>query len=135
MPLPGGRGALDAGVATVAGADAVGPGVELAQRGGLEARGGLLVEWAEALGQLPCKNGDFAFDAALNSAFNALDLPLFLPLFSPLFDGFSQHGFVLQQGAEVGQFDAQGVPWAEHAVKPHDERPAQRALLGLAEPV
>ena len=33
--------------------DAVGPDVELVQRGGLEARGGLLVERAEALGQLP----------------------------------------------------------------------------------
>ena len=30
--------------------DAVGPDVELVQRGGLEARGGLLVEWAEAFG-------------------------------------------------------------------------------------
>ena len=30
--------------------DAVGPDVELVQRGGLEARGGLLVERAEALG-------------------------------------------------------------------------------------
>jgi hypothetical protein len=87
--------------------DAVGPGVELVQRGGLEARGDLLVEWAEALGQLPGQHGDFAFDStfdpalhsALHSAFN---LPLLLPLFSPLFDGFSQHGFVLQQGSEVG---------------------------------
>ena len=30
--------------------DAVCPDVELVQRGGLEARGGLLVEWAEAFG-------------------------------------------------------------------------------------
>ena len=110
--------------------DAVGPDVELVQRGGLEARGGLFVEWAEALGQLPGQHGDFALDAALNPA---LDEALFLPLFSSLFDGFSQHGFVLQQDAEVGQFDAQRMPWAEHSVKPHDERPAQRALLGLTE--
>ena len=43
-------GALEVGVATDAGAGAVGPDVELVQRGGLEVRGGLVIERAEAFG-------------------------------------------------------------------------------------
>ena len=48
--------------------DPVSPDVELVQSGRPEARGGLLVEWAEALGQLPCQQGDFALNPALHSA-------------------------------------------------------------------
>jgi len=47
--------------------DAVGPGVELVPRGSLEARGGLLVENAQALGSVAVLAKGHRFAHALNA--------------------------------------------------------------------